>query len=318
VLVRAGTWTASALSPTAGVLINLTAAGVLYIKGEKGSIIVYDGAYAGELVGLYRSSLSTILNSSFIEGIAVQVSNSLGNASGYKNCRNLLDCSGLAVSTLASTGMGVGFSTSYNLVSCSGEGRGLAASGSRGFYLCKYLSLCKSASAYYGSATIRGFSECHFLSACESVLTGAAVNLEGFESCRYVGGCSSTVSGGTTKLVGFSSCQCLSGCLASITVAGSASGYGYSDVCKRLNNCESVCGGGSTGDTAGFYNSSFITNCDGGGQNSGAGAGYGFNACKGMGFNHCDAYKTAKYNLSYADSGTSNACADTAAGGYNS
>lgn len=51
---------------------------------------------------------------------------------------------------------------------------------------------------------------------------------------------------------------------------------------------------------------------------SGAGVGYGMMLCKKCQQNSVVSASTAKYFQSYADSGTANACADTAAGGYNS
>lgn len=46
--------------------------------------------------------------------------------------------------------------------------------------------------------------------------------------------------------------------------------------------------------------------------------GYGLNNCKKCQQNISTGCSTANYNNAYADSGTANACADTAAGGYNS
>ena len=85
-------------------------------------------------------------------------------------------------------------------------------------------------------------------------------------------------------------------------------------------NCNgSGTGSGATGAGRGFDSCNSVTACAGVGTSAGVGVGYGFLNCKKMQQNKPNgASKTATYSVSYADSGTANACADTAAGGYNS
>lgn len=73
-----------------------------------------------------------------------------------------------------------------------------------------------------------------------------------------------------------------------------------------------------TGTIHGFYSCTQVTNCTATGTGT-DGYGYGYRGCCKCMCNKAGGNSTtATYNVSYADAGTSNACADTAAGGYNS
>ena len=97
----------------------------------------------------------------------------------------------------------------------------------------------------------------------------------------------------------------------------SSTGYGFYN-CTNLTNCTGTGTAAGAGGN-GFNGCSGIILCAGKGLDSGAGIGYGFFSCHKMQQNKPNGVsKTATYNTSYADSGTGNACADTAAGGYNS
>jgi hypothetical protein len=71
--------------------------------------------------------------------------------------------------------------------------------------------------------------------------------------------------------------------------------------------------GGTINNKYGFAGCFNMTTCDSTNAEANAVAYWG---CKSMQQNKASA--ATPYYLSYADSGTSNACADTAAGGYNS
>jgi hypothetical protein len=92
--------------------------------------------------------------------------------------------------------------------------------------------------------------------------------------------------------------------------SGTIRGYFY---CYNMSSCKSS--GHAAGQYIGFSHSNNISVCESSG-NTGTSIEIGFTDCRSMQQNHTD--DTTKYNDSYADAGTSNACADTAAGGYNS
>jgi hypothetical protein len=240
VLIRSGTWTASALSPTAGVLIDLDAAGTVYVFAEPGSAVVYSGAYAGNLYGLYHASLATDMSLERFVGINISITNTETNQRGvgFSSCTNLTNCTGTGTGTGAAPGYG--FSSCTNLTNCIGTGTGIPG---------------------------YGFSSCTNLTNCTGTGTGTGATGSGFDSCAVVMGCSGAGYSSGFSGRGFSACVCIIGC----------AGVGI----------------GTTG--------------------------YGFHGCKKMQQNKpLSASTTATYNTSYADAGTSNACADTAAGGYNS
>jgi hypothetical protein len=109
-------------------------------------------------------------------------------------------------------------------------------------------------------------------------------------------------------------CSILISCTGTGTGTGSGI-YGGSGffICTVLNACTGI---GSGGIGNGFLSCTVITNCTGSG--TGSSYGYGFADCKKMQQNRHGTCTTAAYNTSYADAGMSYACADTAAGGYNS
>ena len=141
---------------------------------------------------------------------------------------------------------------------------------------------------------------------------------------------------GTSNTVGFSSCTNIINCTGTGNGTGNGNGYGF-DRCTNIINCTGTGTGSDFG--FGFDRCTNITNCTGTGN--GDGAGFGFDRCTniinctgtgtgtgngdGVGFDNCKKCQqntatgtTAKYNASYADSGTSYACADTPNGGFNS
>ena len=290
VLIRAGTWTASALGPTAGVLINLDSTGTTYVFGEKGSSLNYSGSYATGINGLYHSAVPTDMSVERFDNVKINITNSNNASYGFCNCTNLTNCTGTGAST--GTDYGYGFAFCTNLINCTGNGTG-------------------------GSGGGGGFSSCTNLTNCTGNGIGANPGY-GFDNCTNLINCTGVGSGtGTGGGHGFSRCTTLTVCSGEGNGTNGYRGDGYY-LCNSLTNCTGL-GVGTGGGGYGFRTCIGLVLCMGRGLDSGAGAGYGFSGCTKMQQNKpSDTSKTATYNVSYADSGTGNACADTAAGGYNS
>jgi hypothetical protein len=133
--------------------------------------------------------------------------------------------------------------------------------------------------------------------------------------------CSVINLAGYSSVSGFSYCPNLTNCSGSVNagVNGSATGF---LICTNLTNCSGS--GNASGNASGigiaygFLTCTILTNCSGSASTGTSGLGYGFNGCKKMQQNSHGTCTTAAYYISYADSASANACADTAAGGYNS
>lgn len=298
VLIKAGTWSTSVLGPTAGVFWDLGQTGTNYVFAEMGSNIVLTASYgAGTLYGVYRSSaFADVLSESF-EGLKITISNSGANSSvAFYNCGNMSGCSGSASSVLANTA--TGFKNCLNISRCNGIGA--TASGvSYGFESCSYISDSIGSAGAGSGGTCSGFGLCFNISNCKALATGdgtGGVTANGFNSCRRIS-CSQG--------------EAVSG------VSGVASGF---KSCYQLDSCLGIGTGGTFASNGlGFQSCVGVVNCSGIGVASGSGAGYAFLGCTKMQQNSpSGASKTATYNTSYADSAAANACADTAAGGYNS
>ena len=137
----------------------------------------------------------------------------------------------------------------------------------------------------------------------------------GFFGCNHLWGCKAS----DNDAVGFLNCNYLSGCEAYDNGSNGFAGGNYMVNCEStyndqdgfdsnyLNGCRAEHNGRD-----GFRSCFGLTTCV-----SRYNTAYGCNACKRMGFNVSDNNTTGQYSACYADSGTSNAAADTAAGGYN-
>jgi hypothetical protein len=276
VLIRAGAWTASALSPTAGVLINLDQTGTTYVFAEKGSSINYSGSYAGNMYGLYHATAPTDMSAERFDNVKINITNTgTGTGYGFINCTNLTNCT----CTGTSTGTGCGFASCTNLTNCTGTGTGTSTGTGNGygFISCTNLTNCTGTGTGTGNGTSYGY---------------------GFSNCTNLTNCTGTGTGtstGTGIGYGFLNCTNLTNCTGTGTGTSNGAGYGY-----------------------GFYACTGVILCAGQGLSS-SGTGYGFYSCHKMQQNKpSGASKTSTYSASYADSGSTNACADTAAGGYNS
>jgi hypothetical protein len=281
VLIKSGAWTASSLSPTAGVLINLDLTGTTYVFAEKGSSINYSGAYSGTMYGLYHATLSTTPDLEKFDGISVNITNTATGpyyAIGFNKCVSLVHC--------------------YAITNSSATGASYISSGFSG---CAYLVNC------YGKALVSGTA-------------GASAN--GFNSCNYLTNCVGIGDGSSSPASnsnGFNQCGNIVNCTGTGTTGSSGSGYGFRQCNGVSLSVGTGVGNSGTGGGCGFVSCVGVVLCQGVGTAAGSGLGYGFNTCTKMQQNKPNgASKTATYITSYADSGSSNACADTAAGGYNS
>ena len=190
-----------------------------------------------------------------------------------------------------------------------------------------------------GGVAIKGFDTCTRISSgiLQNFTTGAIIGI--YNSSNITATTLYNFSGGADLLTGISTCTELTGCRI-ITFGNTGSTlsgiYGiYS--CSYLSACHvESCVAVNATLCHGYYNCNFLSACystANSATNSSNGNGfaqclkitacyalsnkaYGFINCKGCGFNTSTSNGTA-YSTSYSDSGTSNACADTAAGGYN-
>lgn len=368
VLIRAGTWTASALSPTAGVLVNLTAAGTTYIFAEKGAVISYTGSYNGMISGLYRSSAVADVSSELNDGINISITNSGfadSSACGFNTLKNLNNCSS-SVTVQSNTFQSYGYFSCEYLYNCiakfnnSGKYYGFhgcnyivnclanitssntfAINGYSGctyisnsssvvnstasstpacYYLCVRLSNCKANMNGTGSSAY-GFSSCSFVSTCYAgiITTGSSGSCVGFNNSTQLSSCEAVCqpSGSTVTNNGYAGCTELSSCDCTMVATGSANGYCY-NTCNDVSACKGASTGSTSGVNTGMSGCNSVIGCRMTATNPGAGTGYAFGSCKKMQQNVNTSSKTGGYTSCYADSGTANAVADTAAGGYNS
>lgn len=297
VLIKAGTWSTSTLGPTAGVFWDLNQSGTKYIFAEKGSEIVLTGNYpAGVLYGVYRATALSDPSAERIVGLHVTLTNTGGKSAwAYHDCSNLQNCYGKGISGGADTGYG--------------------------FYLCSKLDSCVGIGVN-GTGRGSGFEECSFLVNCTGTGQGGTNGtVSGFHSCREIVNCTGNgiATNNSVPAYGFDTCSLLSASIGTGTANFSSVGTGFKS-CFGLSLCSGTGNGGSiTGNGYGFDACVKVIGCAGVGLATGAGSGYGFNACTKMQQNSAlSASKTATYNTSFADSAAANACADTAAGGYNS
>jgi hypothetical protein len=272
--------------------------------------------------GITNTSLSRLQfdgNSPTYEGTGL--CSGIYNASGYKNTIHFeYILSQNNKSSSATTYNGAGFYGCYNLYGCT------ANNNTVGFHACYYIADSISENnddmGYNNSLYISvskslsnggdNFYTCSIVSSCLS--DGSDEN--GYNSCYKLTGCQAT----NNTLDGFSACTEISGCQSS-----SNEQYGYDD-CLYISASR-----GNSNTNAAYRNSSYISSCMATASitgfslcinitccNSYNNSSYGFNGCKSMQQNKSTGNTTANYNTCYADAGTSNAVADTAAGGYNS
>jgi len=180
--------------------------------------------------------------------------------------------------------------------------------------------------AIYGAGVVEkcrmtssgGFDGCWaaFLGYCQTVSSCDVYNSNGsvygfnyidtISLCKVIDNITSAVS-----IQGFANANNISSCIVSGNIASSS--IGAFSTCKRISSCESY--NNEAVNYNGYVSDNNIT-CSSSTSNTGSSVEKGFYSCKSV--QQCTTDDTTKYDESYADSGTTNACADTSAGGYNS
>jgi len=166
-----------------------------------------------------------------------------------------------------------------------------------GHYQCNNISSCKitniSGTLTNQQYTFMGFYLCKNIassSVTDNAITTTDINspLWGYYTCENLVGCE-YYNNSSTFLEGFELCDGLSACSSSSNTA--ARTYWGFIGCKNIAACRSITNTGTVNES-------------------------GFSYCNSM--QQCKSDDTTKYYNSFSDAGFANACADTAAGGYNS
>lgn len=214
----------------------------------------------------------------------------------FELCRNV---SNVIVTDIESASDSVrGFVTSYNLSNCRISSMD-ADNGCVGFYQSDYISTCEVDDLDNETAgDAFGFYLCNNISACYcSDIDSTVNNYHGFYDCTQLSSCYAT-----TCEDGFNACKQIAGCKSE-----SNDNNGFMD-------CNRIVGSLATGNgNDGFEDCNVIS-----GTTSSANTGNGYDGCKNMTANRSNGNTAANYNNSFADFAGTQACADTAAGGYNS
>lgn len=251
---------------------------------------------------------------------------------GFESCENISSCfsdqngvSGFLTckrisSSYANSNTGKGFDTCTIISSCEARQNTTV-----GFFYCTELSACyANDNTTYGFqnctsvASSRSYSNTNGFQNCDEVSGSRAQSNSGvgFDTCKQVSSCVSRLNTGR----GFDECRTMSACNANnngvygfIDCYEISGCYADSNTSDGYKSCLIVSACTAVGNSlTGFNACNKITSCFSTGNTI-----YGFYNCKTMGFNQSSSNTTANYNTSYADSGTANAAADTAAGGYN-
>ncbi len=216
--------------------------------------------------------------------------------SAIANCNNLYDGGYIADSVDASI-LSFGVSGCHNLHgliclvnNCTSQGMVSASEGLYGVRI-KATNLPSGTSTY-------GFNGCSRMFACSysGDGTGHSSNSYAYSSCTYLSGCEASHS----AAIGFSLCEYMSNCYAIIchndgynTCLYLTSCFAQNNLFRGFGQCRHVIACYSTGNTN-----------------------YGFGGCQQCQQNYSTGNTAGQYNTSFADVST-NACANTAAGGYN-
>lgn len=178
-----------------------------------------------------------------------------------------------------------------------------------------------------GGHYMQCFRDCKQVSLCivsGNTANGDAAFIYGFNQCENMASCyfnSNTRTTGDGDLYGFISCYGVTACESNgNTTASDSSSIFCFNGSTNVTSCRAVSNEAAGTDNAGiiaFQGCSNICACSSSSNTSGSSLAYGFYNCTSVQQCKSTGDDTAYY-LSYADSGSSNACADTAAGGYNS
>jgi hypothetical protein len=237
------------------------------------------------------------------------INTALGSLSCFTGLRNLSDIEiYITAGIMASEKTLAGFEECRDLVRCKLNVSALNPFDTdcalRGFYICSRLHDCEivfSALSDEGDDYfVFGFANCDQLTNCNfySDKSGPTLSdhMDGFINCTHLSCCSSRLSGSE----GFYLCNYLSACLAFDCQAAGFQSCNYLSVCKAH-----LCVGSGFAGCEHVVASQATTNIIN-----------GFMSCRQCQQNYSVSNGGAQYSESYADQNT-NACANTAAGGYN-
>lgn len=176
---------------------------------------------------------------------------------------------------------------------------GTVSGNSEGITNCKYWDNVIITISGTNASAIHAVRSCsHFTAVTATgIMGGTGTGCYGFRDCTDLFDCTGTGDGSTSTVgVGFGASSCIN------VIGGNYTGRG----------------GSSSGNGVGLNSCNFVTNARGLGLAAGSGTGHGFDG--GRSTHNCtkiSACKTATFTATFADAGTANAAADTAAGGYN-
>ncbi len=303
---------------------NLSACTVFDIASAGGTVTAYNicnhlvGCSAKQLdytgggaIGVSGYAQSKNMSGCIVEDIDT---NGTSGANGYTGCEKISSCT--AYDIQATAGPVNGFATCTEISTCIANQ--LDATGlCYGFSFCDQISSCKAIDIDSSGSNSDGFYSCEDMSACWATdIDSATGTNNGFESCISVAGCQATlclngyvsinnITGSkafNNTLDGFESCQRVTGC-----VSFNNTNDGFMD-CSKISGCNANSNGND-----GFEDCTLISASD-----SNNNTGNGFDNCKNMTANRATGNTAANYLNSFADWGGTQACADTAVGGYNS
>ena len=210
----------------------------------------------------------------------------------------LINCNNVKLYDFNATGANCqGFSFITNISNCNVEMVD-AVGNSYIFYQCSNLSNCyctdidSSGGDSYAFYQSKNISSCY----CEDIDSSTG-NYHGYVECNQLSSCYAT-----TCEDGFNTCYQIAGC-----EAGSNDNNGFM-LCNRIVGSRAT-GNGNDG----FEDCNVLS-----GTSATLNTGNGYDGCKNMTANRSSGNTAANYNNSFADFAATQACADTAAGGYNS
>lgn len=167
------------------------------------------------------------------------------------------------------------------------------------FSRCDIISSCSSHSNETSSGDLYSFNACTNVVACSSYdnTTTGIGDVNSFYECTNVSSCTSwgnATAGTNAFIISYFACNNVTACLSySNTTAGTGSAIYSFYQCTRVTVSSTATNVSALSNEYGYYTCSSVQQCK-------------------------SADDSNPYTTSYADAGTSNACADTAAGGYNS
>jgi len=276
--------------------------------------------------GLVGSSVC-FTNCLYLNDCVAEITSLDGNASGaigYFNCKLLNKCNTLYISSTTIISL-YAFYQCNGLSLCSVNLNSLSLTGGSAysaFANCTELSSCSVSCTSVTSAVnlaIVGYDGCTVLASCKMYAVSYNRPITGFKNCDILSSCFCNLVTHGEYAVGFQTCNYISACNCTITqTAAPASMLRGFALCKGVSSCYVNLSGNANVECTGFHSCTGVSVCIVGAVlNAGTGAGYGFNTCTKTINNKCSGTtKTGKYTASYADVNT-NACALTAAGGYN-